>query len=157
MASDASAPSSPSATVSLEVPPPPNVAWAPSTLTEDDLLEMEVRGLLSERAISGWKCFHGQEFPTEDWIEMVVFWSFYEKGLGLPAGSFFHVLLHYYGLEVRHLKPNSIVQIAIFIHLCKGFLGIVPHFNLWRTLYHLRAYLKKGTTDVVGGATFSLC
>jgi hypothetical protein len=57
---------------------------------------------------------------------MVVFRSFYEKGLGLPTGSFLCGLLHYYGLEVTHLKPNSITQIAIFIHLCEGFLGITP-------------------------------
>jgi hypothetical protein len=52
---------------------------------------------------------------------MVVFRSFYEKGLGLPTGSFLCGLLHYYGLEVTHLKPNSITQITIFIHLCMGF------------------------------------
>ena len=30
----------------------------------------------------------------------------YEKGFALPAGAFFHGLLHFYGLEVTHLKPN---------------------------------------------------
>jgi hypothetical protein len=64
---------------------------------------MKARGLLSERAISRWKCCHGQEFPMEDRTEMVVFWSFYEKGFGLPARSFFCGLLHYYGLEATHL------------------------------------------------------
>ncbi|RLN06925.1 hypothetical protein C2845_PM11G04180 [Panicum miliaceum] len=71
---------------------------------------------------------------------MVVFRSFYEKGFGLPLGAFFRGLLHYYGLEAMHLKPNSIMQIATFINLCEGFLGIALHFNLWRALYHLRAY-----------------
>jgi hypothetical protein len=61
---------------------------------------------------------------------MVVFQSFYEKGLSLPAGAFFHGLLHYYGLEAIHLKPNSITQIASFVHLCEEFLGIPAHFNL---------------------------
>ncbi|RLN04700.1 putative gypsy-type retrotransposon [Panicum miliaceum] len=44
----------------------------------------------------------------------------------------------------------------MYIHLCEGFLGIAPHFNLWRALYHLRAYSSKGTHDVVGGVAFSL-
>ncbi|RLM75308.1 hypothetical protein C2845_PM15G00310 [Panicum miliaceum] len=87
---------------------------------------------------------------------MVVFQSFYEKGFGLPSGAFFRGLLHYYRLEAMHLKPISIAQIATFIHLCEGFLGIAPHFNLWRTLYHLWAYPNKDTPDVVGGAAFSL-
>jgi len=32
----------------------------------------------------------------------------YEKGFALPAGAFFRGLLFFYGLEVLHLKPNSI-------------------------------------------------
>ena len=54
--------------------------------------------------------------------ETVVFRSFYEKGFALPVGTFFHELLFFYGLEVTHHKPNSIAQIAIFIHLCEVFL-----------------------------------
>ncbi|RLM55339.1 retrotransposon protein, putative, Ty3-gypsy subclass [Panicum miliaceum] len=102
----------------------------PSTLTEEELEDMEARGLLSEKAVPRWKCCYIQMFPSEDWTEMVVFRSFYEKGLGLPVGAFFHGPLHYYKLEAIHLKPNSIAQIAIFIHLCEGFFGIPTHFNL---------------------------
>ena len=58
--------------------------------------------------------------PTEDRMETVVFRSFYEKGFALPAGAFFRRLIFYYRLEVTHLKPNSIAQIAIFIHLCEA-------------------------------------
>ena len=74
----------------------------------------------------------------------------------MPVGAFFRRLLFFYGLEVTHLKPNSIAQIAIFIHLYEAFLGITPHFNLWRALYHLRGYLSTTCRDVVGGAAFSL-
>jgi hypothetical protein len=73
MASDTSTPSSPSAAISLEVPSLPIVACTPSTLMEDDLLEMEAHGLIPEKAISRWMCCYGQEFPTEDRTEMVVF------------------------------------------------------------------------------------
>jgi hypothetical protein len=74
----------------------------------------------------------------------------------LPAGAFFRGLLYYYGLEVIQLKPNSLAQIAIFIYLCEGFLGILAYFNLWRALYHLRAYPSKEAPSVVGGTAFSL-
>ena len=87
-------------------------------------------GILPEKQISGWRCCYGEEFQSEDTNQTVVFKSFYEKGFALPAGAFFRGLLHFYGLEVTHLKPNSFAQIAIFIHLCEGFLGIAPHFNL---------------------------
>jgi hypothetical protein len=88
---------------------------------------------------------------------MVVFKSFYEKGFALPVGAFFRRLLHFYGLEVTHLKPNSIAQIAIFNHLCEGYLGIAPHFNLWRALYHIKGHPSNVRRNVVGGAAFSLC
>ncbi|RLN15570.1 hypothetical protein C2845_PM02G20500 [Panicum miliaceum] len=66
MASDSSAPSSPIVADYGNVAPPPSESWAPSTLTEEDLQEMEMRGLLPERAISGWKCCYDQEFLSED-------------------------------------------------------------------------------------------
>jgi hypothetical protein len=48
----------------------------PRTLTEEELEDMEARGLLPEKAISGRKCCYGQEFPSEDRTEMIVFQSF---------------------------------------------------------------------------------
>ena len=78
--------------------------------------------------------------PTEDRTETVIFRSFYEKGFTLPMGAFFRRLLFFYGLEVTHLTPNSIAQIAIFIHLCEAYQGIAVYFNLWRALYHLKEY-----------------
>ena len=85
-----------------------------------------------------------------------MFKSFFEKGFALPAAAFFHELLHFYGLEVTHLKPNSIPQIAIFIHLCEGYLGIAPHFNLWWALYRLKGHPSNTRRNIVGGAAFSL-
>ena len=92
----------------------------------------------------------------EDRTETVVFRSFYEKGLALPVGAFFYGLFFFYGLEVTHLKPNSIAQIATFIHLYEAYLGIAPHFNLWRALYHLKGYPTNARHSVVGNTAFSL-
>ena len=79
------------------------------------------------------------------------------EGVRATCGAFFRGLLHFYGLEVTHLKPNLIAQIAIFIHLCDGYLGIFPHFNLWQALYRLKGCPSYVQRNVVGGATFSLC
>ena len=78
------------------------------SLQESDIQDLVERGLLPEKQISGWRCCYGEEFPSEDTNQAVVFKSFYEKGFALPAGAFFCGLLHFYGLEVTHLKPNSI-------------------------------------------------
>jgi hypothetical protein len=72
------------------------------------------------------------------------------------VGAFFRGLLHFYGLEVTHVKPNSIVRIVIFIHNCESYLGITTHFNLWRALYRLRGNRSTIRLNMVGGAAFSL-
>ena len=55
------------------------------------------------------------------------FVSFHERGLGLPVDRFMRALLHYYGRELHNFNPNSIVQAAIFVAVCEGYLGIAPH------------------------------
>ena len=80
-------------------------SWLQSPVQESDIQDMVKRGILSEKQISWWKCGLGEEFPTEDRTKLVVFESFYEKGFALPAGAFFRGLLHFYELEVTHLKP----------------------------------------------------
>jgi hypothetical protein len=46
------------------------------------------------------------------------------------VNNFFHGLLHYYGIELHNLNPNSILQIVVFGTLCEGYLGIKPNFAL---------------------------
>ena len=52
-----------------------------------------------------------------------------------------------------NLNPNFVLQLSIFIHLCEAFLGIDPHFNLFRHFFLVRKY---GGDKVVGGATLVL-
>jgi len=63
--------------------------------------------------------------PRDGYI--VSFVSFHERGLGLPADRFMRALPHYYGVELHNFNPNSIAQAAIFVAVCKGYLGIAPH------------------------------
>jgi hypothetical protein len=57
-------------------------------------------------------------------------------------------LLHYYDIELQHLNPNEIQHIMAFIELCEGYLGIEPHFDLWRYFFsvslHKKVEIEKG-------------
>jgi hypothetical protein len=77
----------------------------------------------------------GEEFPSEDVKELVVFGSCFEHGFNLPTGDFFRGLLYYYKLELVHLVPHSITVVSTFIHFCEAYLGIPPHFALWRHFF----------------------
>jgi hypothetical protein len=76
--------------------------------------------------------------------------------LALPSCSFFRGLLYYYGLELHHLNPNSICHISIFIHFCEAFLGIEPHWDLFRFLFRVKPQPTSKNLSVVGGAGIQL-
>jgi hypothetical protein len=81
-----------------------------------------------------WKAEVREEFSTKDVKEQVIFASYFEHGFNLPVGDFFRGLLFYYKLELVNIIPNSITVVSTFIHFCEAYLGISPHFFLWRHL-----------------------
>jgi hypothetical protein len=56
--------------------------------------------------------------------DFVFFVVYTLAGLVPPLSSFFLTLLEYYGLQLQHLSPKSIVLVAIFVHLCEMFMGV---------------------------------
>ena len=52
--------------------------------------------------------------------------------------------------------PKLLVHLSIFVHLCEAFLGIEPHFDLFRFLFHLKPQPDSYDLDVVGGAGLQL-
>jgi hypothetical protein len=53
--------------------------------------------------------------------------------------------LHYYGVELHHLAPNSVLQATIFAAVCKGYLGMEPHWKLWLHLFKVEHFAKKAS------------
>jgi hypothetical protein len=120
--------------------PYPCIVWVRSTMIEAKIQSLVDRGLLRPKAEVEWKAAVGEEFLTEHVKEQVVFSSYFERGFNLPAGDFFCGLLYYYKLELVHLVPNSITVVSTFIHFCEAYLGISPHFHLWRHLFLCQEY-----------------
>jgi hypothetical protein len=103
--------------------PDPQEVWVWSTMTEAKIQALVNRGLLQPKEEVEWRVAAGEEFPSEDVKEQVVFASFFERGFNLPVGDFFRGLLYYYQLELVHLVPNSITVVSTFIHFCEAYLG----------------------------------
>jgi hypothetical protein len=120
----------------------PQAAWVQSTMTEAKIQALVDRGLLWSKTEVEWRAAVGEDFPSEEVKEQVVFGSFFERGFNLQAGDFFRGLLYYYRLELVHLVPNSITVVSTFIHFCEAYLGIQPHFALWRHFSVSKALAK---------------
>jgi hypothetical protein len=86
----------------------------------------------------------------------VMFFAYLLRGLSLPAHEFLRGLLFIYGVQLHQLTPNSILHIACFITLCESFLGIDPHFVLWRALFRLRPSVALSKKPELGAACISV-
>ena len=84
----------------------------------------------------------------------VVFLSFLYRGLSLPAHEFLLHLLRIYEIQLWQLTPNSILHVAVFITLCEAFLGIEPHFGLWKKIFYVKRYSSSNGSSVIGGVGF---
>jgi hypothetical protein len=78
------------------------------------------------------------------------------QGLALPVSPFFRGVLDFYSPNLTHLNPNFVLQIVMFVHLCEAFLGILPHFGLWKYLYLCWPRMARGQHQLVGGASLEL-
>jgi hypothetical protein len=84
--------------------------------------------------------------------EIPMFTQFAERVLSLPASDFFKGLLGYYGIEYLNLNPYGIFHTSVFIHLCEAFLGIKPHWILFRKFFRVKPQPSASNPRVVGGA-----
>jgi hypothetical protein len=127
-----------------------------SVILESDLLHLVDVGVLPPKELCSWWICRGVTVPTEDTHESVIYVPFLIRGLALPVSPFFRGLLVFYDLNLTHLNPNSILQVSIFIHLCEAYLGILPHFGLWKYLYYCWPEMAGGQHQLVGGASLEL-
>jgi hypothetical protein len=127
-----------------------------SVVLESDLLRVVDVGVLPPKELFSWRICRGVTVPTEDTHESIIYVPFLIRGLALPISPFFRGLLDFYNLNLTHLNPNSILQISIFVHLCEAYLGILPHFGLWKYLYHCRLGMAGGQHQLVGGASLEM-
>ena len=74
--------------------------------------------------------------------ERVVFANHFPRGFSLPLHPFFRALLYVYGIQLHDLPPNAIQHISCFIVLCECFLGIHPHWALWKRIFSVKIHTE---------------
>jgi hypothetical protein len=82
--------------------------------------------------------------PSQQWILPG------EGGGHVPASDFFKGLLGYYDIEYLNLNPNGIFHTSVFVHFCKAFLGIKPHWILFRKFFRVKPQPSANNPRVVG-------
>jgi hypothetical protein len=129
-------------------------SWVPSEFEQSDLTKAQKEGFL----VGGDQVI----FPSTERIPKplsgyrVMFLAFLLRGLSLPAHKFLRGLLFVCGVQLHQLTPNSILHIACFITLCESFLGIEPHWILWKFLFRLRPSVSLSNSPELGGAVVSV-
>jgi hypothetical protein len=133
--------------------PDPNREWKKSKAKTEDLLALLNSGFLREKEVDMWRAAAGDSYPMEkNEDEIPMFARFAERGLSLPASDFFKGLMGYYGIEYLNLNPNRIFHTDVFVHFCEAFLGIKPHWNLFRKFFWVKRQPSANNPRVVGGA-----
>jgi hypothetical protein len=131
----------------------PNQEWKKSKAKTEDLLALLNSGFLREKEVNMWRAAAGDLYPMEkNPDEIPMFTRFAERGLSLPASDFFKGLLEYYGIEYLNLNPNGIFHTSVFVHFYEAFLGIKPHWVLFRKFFRVKPQPSANNPRVVGGA-----
>src|SRR4051812_30002254 len=85
-----------------------------------------------------------------------MFITFFLRGLSFPIHDFLRGLLFFYGIQIHHLSPNSLLHIACFVAFCECWLDIEPHFGLFRKLYSVKRQSGSDGVYPIGGCVISL-
>jgi hypothetical protein len=100
-----------------------------------------------------WRAAAGDPYSMEKAEdEIPMFSRFVERGLALPTSDFFKGLLGYYGVDYLNLNPNGIFHTTVFVHFCEAFLGIKPHWVLFRKFFRVKPQPSASNPRVVAGA-----
>jgi hypothetical protein len=109
--------------------------WQKSHVKDTDVQTMEGEGTVSPQAESGWRIDFKAPVPIPNPSEIVMLKSHVGRGLSMPPSLLFTNLLKFYGLQLHHISPNSLVSVAGYAALCKGYLGIHPRVDLFQLFF----------------------
>jgi len=137
------------------------VPWGRSTTDQQYLESLVASGLLAannDPARPIWIAPRSETTPNPPSGYVVSLAWLHERGFGVPASRLIRALCHHYRVKLHNFAPNAISQVAVFVAVCEGYLGIPVHWDLWRHLFRGELYTESVLAGVrwhvrVGGLT----
>ncbi|KAK1652017.1 hypothetical protein QYE76_069822 [Lolium multiflorum] len=129
----------------------PSGSWRGSYMREDDI-ERLVRLRRIPSAVV-WRAPGEETEPAPEPGERVVFGAHLDRGLGLPASTFFRQFLDNFGLQPHHLPANACVLLSCFVVFMEAYAGLWPDIDFWSRLFYLKAQTTEGRLRACGAAS----
>ncbi|KAK1647863.1 hypothetical protein QYE76_065668 [Lolium multiflorum] len=127
--------------------------WSASAISNRDVNRLRALGFISSSE-DDIRLLGAFSRPRPPKGFTVMFAAFLLRGLSVPAHEFLRSLLFFYGIQLWQLTPNSILHLSIFITVWEAFLGIDPHWGLWRKIFYVKRHNDSNGPPVVGGVGF---
>jgi hypothetical protein len=113
--------------------------WVKCHIRDAHVQALESEGTVAPQEESHWRTDFKALVPAPSPTEILMLKSHVERGFSMPPSHFFTNLLKYYGLQLHHIAPNSLVSVAGYAALCEGFLGIRPRVDLFELFFFVWA------------------
>ncbi|KAK1650083.1 hypothetical protein QYE76_067888 [Lolium multiflorum] len=129
----------------------PSGSWRGSYMREDDIERLVRLRRIPRSVITR---VPGEEVePKPEPGERVVFGAHLDRGLGLPASTFFRQFLDHFGLQPHHLPANACVLLSCFVAFMEAYAGLWPDIDFWSRLFFLKAQTNDGRLRACGAAS----
>jgi hypothetical protein len=127
--------------------------WARSNVSREQLIRLVQAGQLPPltEAVE-WIVPADESVPHPPSEYVVSFVAFHEHGFSVTADRFIRGVLFSYGLQLQHLNPNNIQQMAAFDAMCEGFLGIDTHWHLFQYFFRFTCLRDGSCATTIGCA-----
>ncbi|KAK1652410.1 hypothetical protein QYE76_070215 [Lolium multiflorum] len=128
----------------------PSGSWRGSYMREDDI-ERLVRLRRIPRSVIT-RAPGGELEPQPEPGERV-FGAHLDRGLGLPASTFFRRFLDHFGIQPHHLPANACVLLSCYVAFMEAYAGLWPDIDFWSRLFFLKAQTTEGRLRACGAAS----
>ncbi|KAK1630119.1 hypothetical protein QYE76_004434 [Lolium multiflorum] len=129
----------------------PSGSWRGSYMREDDIERLVRLRRIPQSVITRVPGEETEPEPRDG--ERVVFGAHLDRGLGLPASTFFRRFLDHFGLQPHHLPANACVLLSCFVAFMEAYAGLWPDIDFWSRLFFLKAQTNDGRLRACGAAS----